>query len=178
MWPMIWPTPYPMITQLRVGTRSTSRLELPVVPAAGPLPAPTFAPPQLAKASTAADEADGLNVSSNVPGLSWTVTRDPAAQTASVDWRGGSSNDYAWGREAVHEMMHFEADDLHPEKSAVHGESETVVTLKDRELIWRGILDTTSDRDQFVMRFRRELYESGKLIREKSWSSIRPRDGQ
>jgi hypothetical protein len=176
MWPMVWPTPDPMSTTLRFGGALGSRIELPVVPAKSALPPPTFAAVQETSSSTDADE--GLNVSSNVPGLKWTISRDPGTQTAKVEWRGGSSTDFDWGHEDVHESMTYEADDLHPEKSAVHGVSETVVKLPNRELIWRATLDTTSDHDHFYVTLRRELYENGTLKRERSWSSTIPRDGQ
>ena len=122
--------------------------------------------------------ADALNLSSNVPGLKWTVSRDPATQTASVEWRGGSSTEFAWGREDVRELMLFKADDRHPETSSVHGEAETTVTLPGRTLRWLGVLDTTSDRDNFYVGFRRELYENGTLLRTRTWQSTVPRDGQ
>jgi hypothetical protein len=176
MWPMVWPTPDPMSTTLRFGGALGSRIELPVVPAKSALPPPTFAAVQ--ETSSPSDADEGLNVSSNVPGLKWTISRDPGTQTAKVEWRGGSSTDFDWGHEDVHESMTYEADDLHPEKSTVHGVSETVVKLPNRELIWRAILDTTSDHDHFYVTLRRELYENGTLKRERSWSSTIPRDGQ
>ena len=176
MWPMVWPTPYPMSMRLRVGGTTPSRLELPVVPAKGPLPPPVFATAGAESPPTA--DSEGLNVSSNVPGLQWTVTRDPSAQSATVEWRGGSSNDFDWGHEDVHEHMRWDANDLHPEQSSVHGESETVVTLKNRELVWRAIIDTTSDRDNFYITVRRELIENGKTVRTREWTSTVARDGQ
>jgi hypothetical protein len=175
LWPMIWPTPYPMTTTLAVGEATRSRLELPVVPDRGAFPPPVFAPPE--GAADAPREAS-LNVSSNVPGLKWTVSRDPAAGTAEVEWRGGSSSDFAWGHEDVTEKMVFTADDRHPERSAVHGEAETLVTLPGRVLRWRGILDVTSDLEQFHVRYRRELYENGALTRARDWSRDVARDGQ
>lgn len=179
MWPMVWPTPDPMTTALRVGGTDGSYVELPVVPEHGPLPAPAFAAVEDAPDAGATDEsAAGLNVSSNVPGLQWTVSRDPSAQTATVEWRGGSSTDYPWGHEDVHEHMRWEASDLHPERSAVYGESETVVKLPGRELVWRAVMVTTSDHDRFLIDFRRELHENGKLTRERHWTSTIPRDGQ
>ena len=179
MWPMVWPTPFAMTTTLRVGGDSGSRLELPVVPAAGPAPAPVFASPAgLPAVAADADAEAGLNVSSNVPGLKWTVSRDPAAQTATVEWRGGSSSNFPWGQETVREVMIYTADDLHPASSSVHGEAETTVTLPGRELRWRGILDTTSDVENFYVAYKRELYENGALIRTRQWKSEVPRDGQ
>jgi uncharacterized protein len=179
MWPMIWPTADPMTTTLRLGGSDGSRLELPVVPERGPLPPPDFPMPKHGSV-TAADEgtASELNVSSNVPALAWTVGRDPVHQLGTAEWRGGSSHDYPWGREETRELMSYRADDLHPEKSSVHGEVEMSVALKDRTLLWRGILDTRSDRDVFHVRYERQLLENGTMIRTRSWEATVPRDGQ
>jgi hypothetical protein len=178
MWPMIWPTPYAMTTSLGLGGTSGSRIELPVVPAQSPLPVPAFAPPAIDGGAAGNDATTEMNVSSNVPALGWTVSRDPVAQQATVDWRGGSSYDFPWGREAVSEHMVYRADDLHPEKSSVHGETAMNVSLKDRLLDWRTLLDVRSDLQNFYVDFSRELRENGKLIRRKEWHESIPRDGQ
>jgi len=181
MWPMIWPTPYPMTTSLRFGGTDGSRIDLPVVPNLGPLPVPQFRAPETEAAEVGQADAPAsleMNVSSNVPALSWTVSRDPVHQQATVEWRGGSSDDYPWGHEEVRELMVYRADDLHPEISSVHGEAEMAVALKDRALLWRGILDTRSDRENFYVQYQRELVENGKIIRSKSWQATVPRDGQ
>ncbi len=179
MWPMIWPTPYPMTTSLRLGGVDGSRIDLPVVPDQGPLPIPQFRAPEAATTGSAEAQAPSeMNISSNVPALSWTVSRDPVHQQATVEWRGGSSNDYPWGQEDTRELMVYRADDVHPETSSVHGEAEMAVALKERALVWRGILDTHSDQQYFYVQYKRELVENGKVIRSKLWQATVPRDGQ
>lgn len=179
MWPMIWPTPYPMTTSLRLGGADGSRIDLPVVPDQGPLPIPHFRAPQAAEGGAVEAQAPSeMNVSSNVPALGWTVSRDPVHQQAAVEWRGGSSDDYPWGHEDTRELMVYRADDRHPETSSIHGEVEMAVALKDRALLWRGILDTRSDQENFYVQYKRELVENGKVIRSKQWEATVPRDGQ
>jgi uncharacterized protein len=177
MWPMIWPTPYPMSATLSLGGNSGSRIEMPVVPDRSSSPVPQLPGPESETTAETAASAE-LNVSSNVPGLSWTVGRDPVHQRGTAEWRGGSSDEYPWGREDVRELMSYRADDVHPEQSSVHGEVEMAVTLTGRALLWRGVLDTRSDRDNFYVSYRRELLENGTLIRKKSWEATVPRDGQ
>jgi uncharacterized protein len=181
MWPMIWPTPYAMTTSLRLGGTDGSRIDFPVVPDQSPLPVPQFQTPQVEAAESGPTDAQTpaeMNVSSNVPALSWTVSRDPVHQQATVEWRGGSSDDYAWGHEETRELMVYRADDLHPEKSSVHGEAEMTVALKGRALVWRGFLDTSSDQENFYVQYRRELVENGTIIRSRSWQATVPRDNQ
>jgi putative CocE/NonD family hydrolase len=177
LWPMIWPTPYSMSTTLAVGSAEGSQIELPLVPAHSALPAPVFHAPEPDDAAENPRATAALHLSSDVPGQSWTVSRDPATQQASVDWRGGSSKDYPWGTEQVQEHIQFRADDLHPEKAASHGEASMTVRLKDRELLWRTLLDVTSDAHDFRIEVTRELTENGKLIRRRQWQSTIPRDG-
>jgi putative CocE/NonD family hydrolase len=178
MWPMIWPTPYAMTTTLGLGGATGSRIELPVVPAQGPLPRPVFAPPATDTAGGTDAATAEMNVSSNVPGLGWTVSRNPVAQQGMVEWRGGSSDDYPWGREVVSEHMVYRADDLHPETSSIHGEASMNIFLRDRRLEWSTLLDVHSDRQNFYVDFKRELRGNDKLIRRKEWHEAIPRDGQ
>ena len=177
MWPMIWPTPYAMTTSLRLGGDDGSRIDLPVVPNASPSPIPALRAPEPSTDAEAAKSSE-LNLSSNVPGLSWRVSHDPALQQSTVDWRGGSTDDYPWGREETREHLVYQADDLHPEKSSAHGEVEMEITLKNRKLLWRGILTAESDRQFFYVGFKRELLENGKLIRTREWKATVPRDNQ
>lgn len=177
MWPMIWPTPYAMTTSLQLGGDDGSRIDLPVVPNASPSPIPALRAPEPSTDAEAAKSSE-LNLSSNVPGLSWRVSHDPALQQSTVDWRGGSTDDYPWGREETREHLVYQADDLHPEKSSAHGEVEMEITLKNRKLLWRGILTAESDRQFFYVGFKRELLENGKLIRTREWKATVPRDNQ
>jgi uncharacterized protein len=179
MWPMIWPTPYAMTTTLELGGEQGSRIDLPVVPDQGRLPAPVF------KAAETPDKApaeplqpDEMNLSSNVPGLLWTAGREPAKQHGIVEWRGGSTDDFPWGREEVSEHIVYRADDVHPERSSVLGESAMTVRLTDRELVWRTVLDVHSDEKNFYLDVKRELSENGKLIRNRHWQDTVARDGQ
>ena len=119
-----------------------------------------------------------MNLSSNVPGLGWTASHDPAKQQGMVEWRGGSTDDYPWGTEDVREHIVYRADDVHPELSSMQGEAVMTVQLKDRQLVWRTLLDTHSDEKNFYLDVKRELSENGKLIRNRRWQSTVPRDGQ
>lgn len=181
LWPMTWPTPYAMSTTLALGAASGSLIELPIVPEHGVLPRPEFAPPeQEAGPARPPPHGSELNVSSNVPGLGWTITRDVAHQQSTVEWRGGSLEDYPWGTEDIRELTVYRADDLHPERSSVHAETTMTVRLQGgrRVLVWRAVHEVQSDRQNFNIAVTRELTENGKQIRKRQWHSTIPRDGQ
>ena len=169
LWPMIWPTPYPMTTSLY----ETSRLELPVVPlepAARPsFPAPEAPPPM---PEHVASEGDTW------PPQEWTVRHDLITGATRVAWSGDDSSEFPWGREKDHEQMSYEVKDSEPEANVVHGEASTTVELAGRTLVWSVLLDLRSDAKIFHYHFERRLTVNGKQVRQKSWDEQIPRDHQ
>jgi len=172
LWPMIWPTPYPMTTSLRLGGRAGSALVLPVVPAHGRAP-PPFAAPEPVEA------APGITTTGDYawPG-SWTLERDEVNGRATVTWRGTAASSFQWGSYEHSEQLVYHVDDAHPEESAVEGEGETSERLKDRVLTYRGHLAIRSDATTFHYSFRRELLRDGVVLRTKTWREAIPRDLQ
>ena len=170
LWPMILPTPYSMTTSLELGSDGT-RLTLPVVPVKG-APAPAFQPPQPAE-----QRQDITSIGYPWPG-EWTLERDEANQKARVHWKGKAETDYPWGKEVDYESLVYDVDDAHPESSAVHGEAESIFTLKGRELRWRGHLSVTTDQKNFYYKYTRELLKDGQMVKQKMWEETIPRDHQ
>jgi hypothetical protein len=171
LWPMIWPTPYPMTTSLEVGGRSGSRVVLPVVPPAR-RQRPRFRTPEPVEAP-----AGYRSVGEMWPGR-WTETRDASTQRTRVEWTGTNVTEFPWGRMTHREAIVHEVHDDGPDIAAVRGEAETHVDLGDRVLTWRGLLDLRSDRANFYYRYGRELLRDGQPIRERSWDEAIPRDHQ
>ena len=85
---------------------------------------------------------------------------------------------YPWGKEEDHELLTYEMEDAHPEKCTVLGEAETIITLKDRVLTWRGHLSVTSDVKNFYYKYTRELMKDGVPLKTKKWEETIPRDFQ
>ncbi|HEX3355256.1 MAG TPA: CocE/NonD family hydrolase [Terriglobales bacterium] len=176
LWPMVLPTPYSMTTSLKLGGSNGSRLVLPVVPrkgaAATELHAPAFAPPQPSE-----QRQDIKSVGYPWPG-EWTLERDEANHKATVHWRGKAETNYPWGKESDVEALTYNVDDAHPDVSAVHGEAESIFTLKGRELRWRGHLSVTTDQKNFHYKYVRELLKDGQLVKQKTWQETILRDHQ
>ena len=172
-WPMLWPTPYPMTTTLRLGGRDGSAIELPVIPAHGTA-APQFAPPE------PSEKPPGVSTPAGDyawPG-SWTLERDEVKGVTTVTWRGTSGMVFPWGTLEHHEQLIYHIDDAHPESAAVEGEAESVQRLKDRVLTYRGQLALTSDRTTFHYFAARTLLRDGAVVRTRSWKEDIPRDLQ
>jgi hypothetical protein len=172
LWPMIWPTPYPMTTSLQLGGAPASRLELPLVPLE-PAARPNFSAPEVTP------PLEGVKSEGDTwPPQEWTETHDLITGTTRVAWIGDDSSQYPWGRMKDHEQMSYLITDAHPEKSSIHAEGSTTVELPGRILVWSVILDVSSDARNFYYHSERHLTENGKLIREKSWDDKIPRDHQ
>jgi hypothetical protein len=169
LWPMIWPTPSAMTTQLSLGGSDGSRLVLPVIPREA-RPAPAFAAPEPSTEPAGVQSTGGA-----WPGQ-WTICRDEIKQAAHGDWSGTSSSQYPWGSMDSTERMTYDVADAHPESARTAGDAETTITLPDRKLSWKVHLEVTSDATSFHYKLERQLRKDGVLIREKSWDETIARD--
>ncbi len=172
LWPMNWPTPYPMTTSIVLGGDAASRIVLPRVPPHGPA-APRFAVPEPIEAPAGITALGG----GSWPG-EWTVLRDEARQRNTVIWKGQTATSYPWGRFEHTEQLTYDVDDAHPELARVRGDSEYIQAVKDHVLTWRGRLDVSSNAQTFFYKYTRTLLRDGAIIRTKSWEEPIPRDHQ
>jgi uncharacterized protein len=172
LFPIIWPTPYPMTTSLFLGGGNGSRLELPIVPAE------SSARPHFPAIDPAPPFEEATSSEETWPPKNWSVTRDLMTSTTRAAWSGDDSGEFLWGKMKDHEEMTYVVEDDKPEASAVHADASTTVELPGRTLIWSVVLDLRSDAKNFYYHFERRLNENGKLICQKSWDEIIPRDHQ
>jgi uncharacterized protein len=171
LWPMNWPTPYPITTSLELGGSSGSRVILPQVPVQGPA-APPFAAPE------PIEEPAGIKaIGAAWPGA-WTVLRDEVGQHSTVTWSGKTAVSYPWGRFDHSERLIYYIDDAHPDAARVQGDSEYIQLAKEHVLTWRGRLDLTSDVHTFFYKYTRTLLKDGVVIRTKTWEEPVARDHQ
>ncbi len=168
MWPMIWPTPHPATSTVRLGPAGT-RLALPVVPLES-RPAPVFGDIETG------EELDGVSGWGDVLPVRWTLVRDDKG-IASISWRGTAGIEFGWGKVIDEEYLRYEVDDDRPAEASARGAARTEVHLPDRLLIFSSSLDLDGDTDSLRYRFRRELRRDGLLIRERSWERRFRRDG-
>jgi len=171
LWPMVWPTPYAMTTTLELGGSNASRLVLPLVPPSM-YAAPQFDPPEPSQ-----ERSDIHGEGFPWPG-DWKTERDEVNAKTKVTWTGKSAETYPWGKESDFEGITYLADDNHPEASSVQGEAEITMELKDRTLVWQGHLTLSSDAKNFYYKYVRELYQDGKVLKQKTWEETIPRDHQ
>jgi uncharacterized protein len=173
LWPMNWPTPYPMTTSLILGG-GASHLQLPQVPLHGSL-APVLAAPDAVEEPPGIKGVGGGGAA--WPG-EWTVLRDEARQRSTVIWKGTTAVSYPWGRFDHSEKLTYDIDDARPDQARVQGDSEYIQAVPGHVLTWRGRLDVTSDARTFFYKYTRTLSRDGVLIRTRTWEEPIPRDHQ
>jgi hypothetical protein len=174
LWPMNWPTPYPMTTSVMLGGEAASRIVLPRVPVHGPA-APALAAPEPIEAPPQIKGIGGGGAA--WPG-EWTVLRDEARQHSTVIWKGKTAVSYPWGRFDHSEQLTYDVDDAHPDVARVQGDSQYIQAVKDHVLTWRGRLDVSSDARTFFYKYTRTLLRDGEVIRTRTWEEPIPRDHQ
>jgi putative CocE/NonD family hydrolase len=175
MWPMIWPTPYPMTTTLRLGGPDPTRVTLPVVPFEA-RPKPDFLPPaddpQYPGYRTLKEEtASGYGEIAR-------IDRDVAGKATKVTALNSGGTEFPWGRQRFEETIVHETEDERPEATSVRGRYRSTVELKDRTLVWECDIHFRSDRANFHYTGTRRLLQDGRLLREKTWEDTIPRDHQ
>ena len=170
-WPTIWSTPYAMTTSLYLGGSDASRLVLPVVPVE-PASRPSFHEP------APSDHISDIHSEGYPWPGDYSVTRDEVKQATHVVWRGSDKTQYSWGKQTHHEQLTYDVEDAHPETNVVIGDSDTTFELAKRTLLYRGHLEMRSDPKNFYYEYHRELLENGRVIREKKWKEVIPRDHQ
>jgi hypothetical protein len=169
LFPMIWPTPYPMTTKLFVGNESTC-LELPVIP--------------LKKQKTprfrASEPREQRPDARYLGGEGWPhgiyeLKKDLWNSMVSVVWQGTNDFEIQGRQYLTYEKNYFETNDENPAQSCFRGEAGHRIELKNRKLYLKTTIELHSDKENFKVTFIRELFENDILVRKKEWKETIPR---
>lgn len=174
-WPMLWPSPYPMTTELHLGGAAGSHVLLPVVPFAK-RPVPQFLPPARSPDMPGYATLD-VGTSSGYGEIS-SVDRNPQTGEVTVTATNTGGSAYPWGTETYRETIEHRTSEAHPENTSVKGTHRMEVALEDRTLLWEAELSFRSDADNFYYEYTRRLSENGSEVRERTWTDTIPRDHQ
>jgi uncharacterized protein len=169
LFPMIWPTPYPMTTTLVTGVEATC-LELPVVPA-GRLAAPAF---RLAEKREV--RADARDLGSDVwPQGTNEWKRDTARGVVTYTWSGKSRYKIGDRRFEATEKNVYETNESDPADSRFLGEASDRIELRGRTIDVLTSAEIRSDAASFHVTFVRRILENGQLLRKRQWQETVPR---
>jgi hypothetical protein len=175
-WPMIWPNPSNLSMTLQVGGEQGSTFELPLFKND-----PTQTGPQFL--SPAKDpELAGFQTlqSGTVSGFAEIseTEYDPETGITRVIAANGGETIYPWAKWITTEKIVHQVNDKSPDKASVNSEYSILVKTPERQLKWIGLLDFSSDANNFYYDYTRKLMEGDSLIREKKWIETIPRDFQ
>jgi len=170
-WPVIWPSPYPATFELHRGAPTPSRLELPIVPAAGgegdaPVPAFKLTPP----------DAPKIGGEGRADPPRWTINEDVLAGSVTVAIHDGGEDVLADGRRLYSaETMTMTAFDADPARAILGADViyrwqehafETEIRARSRQ---------TSDLEAFDLAVELEVDLDGKPFFRRDWHERIPR---
>jgi predicted acyl esterase len=164
--PMLWPTPFPMVTT--VGTGADAALRLPLMPAAGGAE-PVLPPPE---PRVEASDAASLD---SAPPSGRRVVHDSATGVTTYELRTGDA--YRIGDRRVDELE-VETWDVRPSRPAEAGfvgEEMHRIRVRQRELELRTRMEVRSDVERLHVRFERTILENGARVRRRVWTDSLPR---
>ncbi len=171
LFPMIWPTPYPMTTKLYLGAANT-RVELPVIPSVERR-APAFLP--LEPPEKRPETRRIVSESYPWPRGFYEWKRDLWSTKTSVEWKGYSDTANDEDRYYDYERNYYETNDVNPAESRFSGEAGRRMELGGRKLHIRTTLDVVSDEVNFYVTIVRYVYENDSLVRRREWKETVPR---
>ena len=174
-WPMLWPTPYPMTTSLRLGVNSGSHVSLPVIPP-GKTSTPDFQPIVTYPGMPGYEAIDVGNASGY--GEISSIDRNPQTGEVTAVATNTGATKYPWGTQTYRETIEHKTSDDHPENTSVKGTHRLEVTLPNRVVLWEAELDFSSDLENFYYRYVRRVSENGEVVRENEWEHTFKRDFQ
>jgi uncharacterized protein len=164
LFPMIWPTPHPMMMTLHL---EGSRLVLPVMPPAD-LPSSTWEEPG------PPERPEGVRFEGGILPLEWKTHREGSRHIAEAD--GEEKVIHPWGSEVFRERFRQEVDVEHPADATVHAVADTTLEQGGRTISLRTEIDINSDAVSYHTVVRRSLRGDGRTTRERTWSEASPRD--
>lgn len=175
-WPMMWPTPYSMVTSLKLGGADGSHVLVPIVPPGKDRPAPQFLPPA-EDPRLPGFETLQAGTSSGYGEIS-SVDRNPQTGEVKIVATNKGGRRFPWGSYQYRETIEHRTSDDHPENTSVLGSHRMEFELDDRVLLWEADLLFSSDLENFYYQYTRRLKENGEKVREKIWTDTIPRDFQ
>lgn len=163
--PMIWPTPYPMVAGVLFGA---SQIELPIAPATSPHPEPDLPPPE-----PRAERPDVRHVSSADPVER--VTYEPISGITSLEWANSSAWTIGPVRYDNSEREVYQTTDGDPARSSFLGVETHRIRPPGRNLLLETTIHIRSDSTAFHVTVTRRLSAGGRFLREKEWNESIPR---
>jgi uncharacterized protein len=167
--PMIWPTPHNMTTQIKVGNARSSVLVLPFV----------------TRNNLAAAKMLPVEASEERPGASWIHALELTPFRISYDRRNhltiaNADESMSWKIDdrfftTLHRIT-YTVDTRNPANATFSGQGSYEIKIGKRLILGQTLISIVSDGLNFNVRVRRELRENNVLVGEREWDECIPRD--
>jgi hypothetical protein len=164
--PMLWPTPFSMVTTLRTGSDAILRLPL-IPPPAGA--APTLPPPEPRLEATDAVTLDSAPLAGS------RLTHDSTTGLTTYELRDGDSYRIGDRRVDVSEIETWEVQRDRPANAAFIGDEVHRIRMPQRDLELRTRMEIRSSLEHLRVRFERTILENGSVVRRREWTDSMPR---
>ncbi|MCH9695294.1 MAG: CocE/NonD family hydrolase [Gammaproteobacteria bacterium] len=174
-WPMLWPTPLPMVSSIAIGGDNGLRMTLPVVPT-GEERQPEFQQPAPDPVLPGFATLDAGNITGYA--AITTIERDADTGDAFGVATNSGATQYPWGIERFEEEIEHRTSDADPANTSVVGRYKLTEELEDRTLEFEQTVEFRSDEENFYLAFHRWVLVNGEPFVEKSWDETIPRDFQ
>ena len=106
------------------------------------------------------------------------IQRDEATGEAIAFATNATGYRYPWGITRFEEQIEHRTSDIDPARTSVTGTYALVEELEDRTIRFEQDVEFKSDLENFRMIFNRRVKVNGKIMHEKRWDKIFPRDFQ
>ncbi|MFL5685231.1 MAG: CocE/NonD family hydrolase [Chloroflexota bacterium] len=185
LWPTLWPSPYPATSRVHRGVDLPSRLELPVVPAAGgdgDAPVPTFRTEPPALRWPAPEPLDGQGPARTDPPV-WQIEEDVLTRSVTVRFHDGGEDIVPDGRRLyAAESIRMTAWDQDPARAEL--DADVVYRWQERDptgdggltpIDIRAVSQQRSTASAFDLSVRLEVDVDGERFFEREWHETIPR---
>ncbi len=166
--PMIWPSPYPMVSRVWLGD-STSSLELPIAAGVGRYPAPVLPAPEPRAVRSDVTDLDAQ------PGIE-RISYDPLTGRTTLEWSSPAAWTIGKIRYDYTEREVYATFDRDPANSTFRGVATHRIRPPGRDILLETEIDIRSDTSHFHVTVTRRLALHGKPVRRKQWQEAIPRD--
>tara|TARA_R110002096_G_scaffold266710_1_gene460243 strand:- start:32101 stop:34167 length:2067 start_codon:yes stop_codon:yes gene_type:complete len=175
MWPMLWPTAYPMTTTLAIGGSDGARVDLPVIPYQD-RPVPVFKLP----AEDPSLPGYGSIDAGNATGYAEidTIQIDEQTGEAFGFALNATASKFPWGIDRFEEQIEHRTSDANPAETSVTGIYALVREVEGRNIRLEQEVEFKSDPDNFRIIFIRRMKINGDVTHELKWDEKFPRDYQ
>ena len=175
-WPMIWPNPEILKMTVTSPEIDPSYLILPVLVNSDNNQNVTFLNPGK-DPKLKGFETSQFGTASGFAEISDSHF-DPASGIHTVTASNSGEVIYPWAKWTTDEKIIHRVNISDPAEAGIESEYGVTVDTGKEKLKWTGILEFTSDPENFYYNYTRNLFRENQLIRTKNWKETIPRDHQ